>query len=107
MKHAKTEKTQYYRCRPCNNASKKKFIATEAGKKAARRALDSSNARYPEKRSARSAVWWALKTNKLKKSSVCEACGDNVRIEGHHLDYTKPLEVLWLCPSCHSSYHKV
>jgi hypothetical protein len=35
----------------------------------------------------------------------CIRCG-NVKSEGHHEDYDKPLEVMWLCTPCHKQRHK-
>ena len=36
----------------------------------------------------------------------CEACGEE-KSEGHHEDYSKPLEVKWLCRKCHLNHHKL
>lgn len=46
----------------------------------------------------------ALKFGKLKKPETCETC-KNKNIEGHHPDYSKPLEVLWLCKKHHELIH--
>ena len=32
-------------------------------------------------------------------------CGSNKNIQGHHPDYDKPLDVIWLCPPCHRLEH--
>ncbi len=35
----------------------------------------------------------------------CANCATTERIEAHHEDYYKPLEVVWLCFSCHRKRH--
>jgi hypothetical protein len=59
-----------------------------------------------EKWRAQYLVKKALKKGTLNKSDSCEECGDRwCRIQAHHEDYDKPLEVIWLCPSCHVRKH--
>ena len=36
----------------------------------------------------------------------CEVCG-KLKVEGHHPDYNKPLEVIWLCHLHHRRVHAV
>jgi transposase-like protein len=49
----------------------------------------------------------AVRNGHLTKPSHCEMCGeDPPRIEAHHSDYNKPLEVGWLCKKCHYAWHK-
>jgi hypothetical protein len=35
----------------------------------------------------------------------CERCGRE-DTHGHHEDYSKPLDVNWLCPPCHGERHR-
>ena len=60
--------------------------------------------KFPERYSAIRKVSRAIKSGKLKRSD-CEVCGRLTNIQGHHEDYSKPLEVIWLCPPCHKKLH--
>jgi len=53
---------------------------------------------------AKSRVQYAKKTGKLKQLN-CEVCG-STKTEAHHPDYSKPLDVIWLCDKCHKEEHK-
>jgi ribosomal protein S27AE len=54
--------------------------------------------------SARSKVQNAICAGRLKRQP-CETCGSDWNIHGHHDDYLKPLDVRWLCASCHKIHH--
>lgn len=59
---------------------------------------------YPEKYKANYTLRNAVKAGKIIKGK-CEVCGDT-KTHGHHDDYSKPLEVRWLCIKHHSEYHR-
>jgi hypothetical protein len=44
------------------------------------------------------------KKNELMKDR-CEHCGSTKRLNMHHPDYSKPLEVVTLCVPCHEKVH--
>lgn len=41
----------------------------------------------------------------ILKPKPCESCGDP-KAQKHHDDYSKPLEVRWLCVDCHRRLHR-
>lgn len=64
--------------------------------------------RHPEKASASRRVREAVERGHLEKPDCCEDCGGEFppdRLDGHHDDYSRPLEVRWLCRQCHVDRH--
>lgn len=51
----------------------------------------------------------AIKTGELVPDEHCSRCGHDFsehRRHAHHADYSKPLEVEWLCQPCHCEEHR-
>jgi hypothetical protein len=55
---------------------------------------------------ARGRLQDAVKAHKLRQLP-CEGCGETEAVQGHHYDYMRPLDVIWLCGRCHGLYHTV
>lgn len=63
--------------------------------------------KFPEKHKARMELRNAIRRREVIKPKICSKCGaEPGRIEGHHEDYSKPLDVIWLCTKCHRKLHK-
>lgn len=61
---------------------------------------------HPEIYRAHRRVRHEIRMGRMERKENCEWCGASGRIEAAHRDYTKPLEVHWLCVSCHRSWDK-
>lgn len=52
----------------------------------------------------------ALDRKEIQKPNRCTDClrwmRKKSRLQGHHPDYSKPLEVIWLCEPCHQERHR-
>lgn len=48
-------------------------------------------------------TYHAIRSGKLIRKP-CEKCGE-LKVEGHHDDYTKPYDVRWLCGKHHREHH--
>jgi len=60
-------------------------------------------AAHPEANRAHDAVRYAIRVGRLSRG-CCAECGEG-RVEAHHEDYGKPLEVIWLCARHHRLRH--
>jgi len=64
--------------------------------------------RHPEKAEAREVVRKAVQGKQLIKPQLCERCWVRYRpaeLQAHHRDYSKPLQIIWLCQACHLEAH--
>ena len=59
----------------------------------------------PIKAACHQLVTKAVECGLLVRPTKCEQCGTYGPTDGHHEDYSEPLEVQWLCRSCHSNIH--
>lgn len=61
--------------------------------------------KYPNKYKAHSIIGYAIKSGKLFEEP-CGECGSEEKLHAHHDDYSKPLNVRWLCAAHHSQWHR-
>ena len=55
-----------------------------------------------EKRWAHVVLNRAVKSGKILRPKNCSECKKECKPDGHHLDYNRPLDVIWICRACHS-----
>ncbi len=83
-----------------------KWKETESGKEYTRNHSKIIAKKYRHIKQAGQKVKDAIKYGKLIRPKNCCLCGSENKIEGHHADYDKPLEVIWVCQKCHRMIHK-
>lgn len=62
--------------------------------------------RYPEKAKAHDAVKNALARGVLVRPVACQRCDAIGNTAAHHEDYSRPLDVVFVCRSCHRKLDK-
>ena len=121
-KHPKMADGYVNKCKECNKKDVRKnrldkidyyreYDTARSKTKERKKLNNKCSRRYRElnqiKRAAHILVGNAVRDGKLEKKYECSECGKtDCVIHGHHDDYTKPLEVRWLCSVCHSKWHK-
>ena len=89
--------------RHLNAAANRRYRATKYGKIAAAQYAASHRERNPLKAKARAILNHAIRDGNVT-SQPCIICL-NPRTEAHHYDYSKPLQVIWVCQVHHSLFH--
>jgi hypothetical protein len=123
VRENRRKNSEYYKAydksrasRPDRVAARLEYSSTERGREVHRKACRKYSrtdkgripgsrwrASNPEKRQAHNLVASALKSGRLV-ALPCERCGE--KAHAHHDDYSKPLDVRWLCPLHHAERHK-
>lgn len=106
-KYVKKDGTErrLYLCRPCNT-DRMRELKRRKGPAYVREINRKTYEKHKEKWIARAKARYAIKTGKLVRPDRCEVCELKKPPQGHHEDYSKPLEVIWLCSGCHADAHK-
>lgn len=60
---------------------------------------------WPERERARRQLLEAVWAGDITRPETCEECGSGGDIQAHHDDYAEPLDVVWVCPACHTAKH--
>src|ERR1700733_276343 len=68
--------------------------------------MASSYEKQRAKQRAQTAVACAVENGTLVRPARCSRCGSTKDIQAHHPDYSKPLDVEWLCCKCHVGVHR-
>lgn len=110
----RAKKIEYYReydrkraNRPDRVEARKEYAQTDEGIAAGNRAKKRWTEKNKKKRWVANCVNNAIRDGALIKPKECSKCRKTkCRIEGHHNDYDRPLDVTWLCSACHRAWHK-
>jgi hypothetical protein len=86
-------------------AAKRAYIQSERGKAKRAETMRRQAERFPERHHARTTLGNAVRDGRVIPWPVCavpDCCG---KPQGHHPDYSRPLDVVWLCDAHHKAAH--
>lgn len=115
VRENRADKSEYYREYdakrfkedPKVRARHIRYQATDAGKASIRASRDKWLEENQDKRAAHVILGNAVRSGRKTRPDTCGICGEPAdRIEGHHEDYAKPLDVIWCCRMCHVDIHR-
>lgn len=83
----------------------KRYNQSKRGREVRRKASKKYWDANSKKNSARKKVRTALRNGSMVRPNKCSMCGKQCKPEAHHEDYNKPLDIIWVCKSCHTNIH--
>lgn len=101
-------------CKPCEIARLSDRRDKGLHLEKMRRHIAKHREKYPEQAAVNRIFGAALRYKRIIRPDTCEICGQKPApnrlgrssIQGHHDDYSKPLEVHWFCQPCHIEHHR-
>jgi hypothetical protein len=118
FKNKTTEDGYHYWCKECKSKANRKYNElnkksirlnkkkyNESHREILRKSNKSWKNKNPHKIEAERKISYAIRIGKIKKQN-CTKCDSSKDLHAHHEDYTKPLEIIWLCRTCHFQRHK-
>lgn len=101
------QRNYYWKNRQKITIKRKEYNATEKNKENRRKYYQENKEKLKKQNDAHKMVSYAVKLGLIKKPEKCEKCLEIYpNLDGHHNDYDKPLEVLWICRKCHRKIEK-
>lgn len=97
------DRARYPKERAARLKGMRQYAATDNGRKKTLSAKRAYAARHPGRRAANIALCNALRDGRVTRDP-CHCCGA-AEVEGHHADYSRPLDVTWLCVEHHNQLH--
>ncbi len=84
----------------------KRYLQSEKGKAKHQEATKEYVEKNREKIAAQRKIRNEIRRGRIIKPTYCEVCGVESLVQGHHEDYSKPLQVIWMCSKCHVYHHQ-
>lgn len=100
-------KTHNYLCRKHHYETHTVYYFSTKGKAVRNAASKRAYLKHKHKWVARAKLRYAVKKGIIIKPKWCEVCELVKPLQGHHEDYSKPLEVIWLCTGCHADADRI
>lgn len=108
--HAKNRKKRNESCRSYHEknreavlARKREYYKNNKDKEKLRN--KTLRQKFLQKSKARDALNAAIRKKRIINPKQCSLCDSKKTIQAHHEDYSKPLEVIWVCATCHARIH--
>lgn len=78
---------------------------TEKRKALRKKYVEKYRKEHPERNAFYVKIKKAIDSGKITRPKFCSICGKECKTVAHHYDYSKPLDVIFVCQSCHKRIH--